>query len=251
HVKATMMKVSGPIMFGVVVSAFYRDVLDKHGTALEEVGFDPDNGVGDLYACMEKLPADRQERIRADIEAQYAARPSLAMVDSHNGITNLHVPSDVIIDASMPAMIRDSGKMWNADDARQDCKAVIPDRSYATMYQVVIEDCQANGAFDPTTMGSVPNVGLMANKAEEYGSHDKTFQIPADGVVRVTDTDGNTVFEHDVAQGDIWRMCQTKDAPVADWVKLAVSRARLSNTPAVFWLDDNRAHDMQVRAKVE
>jgi len=251
HFKATMMKVSDPIMFGVVVEEFFRDVLTAHGDALKQAGFNPNNGLGDLYACLAKMPEDQQQAIKADIEAQYAARPHLAMVDSGKGITNLHVPSDVIIDASMPAMIRDSGKMWNAEGERQDCKAVIPDRSYAGIYEVMIEDCKAHGAFDPATMGSVPNVGLMADKAEEYGSHDKTFQMPIDGVVRVTDQDGNTIFEHAVEAGDIWRMCQTKDAPVADWVKLAVSRARLSNTPAVFWLDKQRAHDAQVIAKVE
>jgi isocitrate dehydrogenase len=251
HFKATMMKVSDPIMFGVVVEEFFRDVLATHGDALKRVGFNPNNGLGDLYACLAKLPEDRQAAIENDIEAQYAARPHLAMVDSDRGITNLHVPSDVIIDASMPAMIRDSGKMWNADGVRQDCKAVIPDRSYAGIYEVMIEDCKANGAFDPTTMGSVPNVGLMADKAEEYGSHDKTFQVPVDGMVRVLDQDGKTIFEHEVEAGDIWRMCQTKDAPVADWVKLAVSRARLSSTPAVFWLDRNRAHDAEVIEKVE
>jgi isocitrate dehydrogenase len=197
------------------------------------------------------LPADQQAAIKADIAAEYAKHPALAMVDSAKGITNLHVPSDVIIDASMPAMIRDSGKMWNADGERQDCKAVIPDRSYAGIYDVVVEDCKAHGAFDPATMGSVPNVGLMADKAEEYGSHDKTFQLPVDGTVRVSDQDGNVVFEHKVEAGDIWRMCQAKDAPVADWVKLAVSRARISGTPAVFWLDPHRAHDAQVIAKVE
>ena len=251
HFKATMMKVSDPIMFGVVVGEFFRDVLAKHGAALKRAGFNPNNGMGDLYASLAKLPADQQAAIKADIAAEYARRPALAMVDSGKGITNLHVPSDVIIDASMPAMIRDSGKMWNAKGERQDCKAVIPDRCYAGVYEVMIEDCKANGAFDPATMGSVPNVGLMADQAEEYGSHDKTFQVPFDGVVRVTDQDGNTVFEHEVEAGDIWRMCQTRDAPVADWVKLAVSRARLSNTPAVFWLDQNRAHDAQVIAKVE
>ena len=251
HFKATMMKVSDPIMFGVVVEEFFRDVLTAHGDALQQAGFNPNNGLGDLYTCLAKMPEDQQQAIKADIQAQYAARPHLAMVDSDKGITNLHVPSDVIIDASMPAMIRDSGKMWNAEGERQDCKAVIPDRSYAGIYEVMIEDCKANGAFDPATMGSVPNVGLMADKAEEYGSHDKTFQMPVDGVVRVTDQDGNVVFEHEVEAGDIWRMCQTKDAPVADWVKLAVSRARLSTTPAVFWLDKHRAHDAQVIAKVE
>jgi isocitrate dehydrogenase len=251
HFKATMMKVSDPIMFGVVVEEFFRDVLSVHDDALKQAGFNPNNGLGDLYACLAKMPEDQQQAIKADIEAQYAARPRLAMVDSDKGITNLHVPSDVIIDASMPAMIRDSGKMWNAEGAREDCKAVIPDRSYAGIYEVMIEDCKAHGAFDPATMGSVPNVGLMADKAEEYGSHDKTFQMPVGGVVRVIDEDGNAIFEHQVETGDIWRMCQTKDAPVADWVKLAVSRARLSATPAVFWLDKHRAHDAQVIAKVE
>jgi len=226
-------------------------VLTAHGDALKQAGFNPNNGLGDLYACLAKMPEDQQQAIKADIAAQYAARPHLAMVDSDKGITNLHVPSDVIIDASMPAMIRDSGKMWGADGERQDCKAVIPDRCYADIYEVMIEDCKAHGAFDPATMGSVPNVGLMADKAEEYGSHDKTFQMPVDGVVRATDQDGKVIFEHKVEAGDIWRMCQTKDAPVADWVKLAVSRARLSNTPAMFWLDAKRAHDAQVIAKVE
>ena len=251
HLKATMMKVSDPIMFGVVVSEFYRPVLEKHAEALKQVGFNPENGIGDLYARIAALPQDQQEAIKADIQALYAQRPGLAMVNSDKGITNLHVPSDVIVDASMPAMIRDSGRMWNAAGELQDTKAVIPDRCYAGVYQAVIDDCKANGAFDPTTMGSVPNVGLMAQKAEEYGSHDKTFRIPADGTVRVTDQDGNVVFEHEVEAGDIWRMCQTKDAPIQDWVKLAVTRARLSNTPAVFWLDPQRAHDRQLIAKVE
>ena len=251
HFKATMMKVSDPIMFGVVVEAFFRDVLAAHGDVLKRAGFNPNNGMGDLYACLAKLPEDQQAAIRDDIEIQYGKRPKLAMVDSDKGITNLHVPSDVIIDASMPAMIRDSGKMWNADGERQDCKAVIPDRSYAGIYAVVIEDCKANGAFDPATMGSVPNVGLMADKAEEYGSHDKTFQMPVGGVVRVSDQDGNAIFEHKVEAGDIWRMCQTKDAPVADWVKLAVSRARISATPAIFWLDKRRGHDAEAIKKVE
>ena len=251
HFKATMMKVSDPIMFGVVVEAFFRDVLAAHGDVLKRAGFNPNNGMGDLYACLAKLPEDQQAAIRDDIEIQYGKRPKLAMVDSDKGITNLHVPSDVIIDASMPAMIRASGKMWNADGERQDCKAVIPDRSYAGIYAVVIEDCKANGAFDPATMGSVPNVGLMADKAEEYGSHDKTFQMPVGGVVRVSDQDGNAIFEHKVEAGDIWRMCQTKDAPVADWVKLAVSRARISATPAIFWLDKRRGHDAEVIKKVE
>ncbi|WP_136247732.1 NADP-dependent isocitrate dehydrogenase [Halomonas borealis] len=251
HLKATMMKVSDPIMFGMVVNEFYRDVLDKHADALEEVGFAANNGIGDLYATIAKLPADKQAEIEADIEALYAERPSLAMVDSYKGITNLHVPSDVIIDASMPAMIRDSGKMWGADDALHDTKAVIPDRCYAGIYQATIDDCKQHGAFDPTTMGSVPNVGLMAQKAEEYGSHDKTFQIPAAGTVRVTDEAGEALFEHPVEQGDIWRMCQTKDAPIKDWVKLAVSRARDSGAPAVFWLDAERAHDALLIKKVE
>ncbi len=251
HLKATMMKVSDPIMFGVVVEEFYKDVLAKHADVLKQAGFDPNNGIGDLYARLPQLPDATQEAIKADLAAEYGKRPGLAMVNSDKGITNLHVPSDVIVDASMPAMIRDSGGMWNADGKLQDTKAVIPDRCYAGVYQAVIDDCRTHGAFDPATMGSVPNVGLMAQKAEEYGSHDKTFQIPADGTVRVTDEAGNVVFEHAVQTGDIWRMCQTKDAPIQDWVKLAVNRARLSSTPAVFWLDASRAHDAQVIAKVE
>ena len=251
HLKATMMKVSDPIMFGVVVDEFYQDVLAKHGEVLASVGFDSNNGIGDLYARIGALPQEQQDAIKADIAAQYAKRPALAMVNSDKGITNLHVPSDVIVDASMPAMIRDSGGMWNAEGKLQDAKAVIPDRCYAGIYQVVIDDCKANGAFDPATMGSVPNVGLMAQKAEEYGSHDKTFQIAADGSVRVTDETGKVVFEHAVEAGDIWRMCQVKDAPIQDWVKLAVNRARLSHTPIVFWLDAKRAHDAQMIAKVE
>jgi isocitrate dehydrogenase len=251
HLKATMMKVSDPIMFGVVVEEFYKDVLAKHADVLKQAGFDPNNGIGDLYARLPQLPEATQEAIKADLAAEYGKRPGLAMVNSDKGITNLHVPSDVIVDASMPAMIRDSGGMWNAEGKLQDTKAVIPDRCYAGVYQAVIDDCRTHGAFDPATMGSVPNVGLMAQKAEEYGSHDKTFQIPADGTVRVTDDAGAVIFEHAVQTGDIWRMCQTKDAPIQDWVKLAVNRARLSNTPAVFWLDANRAHDAQVIAKVE
>jgi len=251
HLKATMMKVSDPIMFGVVVEEFYRPVLEKHAAALAEAGFNPNNGIGDLYARIQSLPAATREAIEADIAALYAQRPALAMVNSDKGITNLHVPSDVIVDASMPAMIRDSGGMWNAQGKLQDAKAVIPDRCYAGIYQAVIEDCKANGAFDPATMGSVPNVGLMAQKAEEYGSHDKTFQAPGDGVIRVTNSRGETVFEHAVEAGDIWRACQTKDAPIRDWVKLAVDRAHISKTPAVFWLDPARAHDAQVIAKVE
>ncbi len=251
HLKATMMKVSDPIMFGVVVEEFYKDVLAKHAEVLKQAGFDPNNGIGDLFARLPQLPEATQEAIKADLAAEYGKRPGLAMVNSDKGITNLHVPSDVIVDASMPAMIRDSGGMWNADGKLQDTKAVIPDRCYAGVYQAVIDDCRTHGAFDPATMGSVPNVGLMAQKAEEYGSHDKTFQIPADGTVRVTDEAGTVVFEHAVQTGDIWRMCQTKDAPIQDWVKLAVNRARLSGTPAVFWLDAARAHDAQVIAKVE
>ncbi|KQM46364.1 isocitrate dehydrogenase [Pseudomonas sp. Leaf15] len=251
HLKATMMKVSDPIMFGQIVAEFYKDALAKHATVLEQIGFNLNNGIGDLYARIKALPAEQQAQIEADIQAVYAARPSLAMVNSDKGITNLHVPSDVIVDASMPAMIRDSGKMWGTDGQLHDTKAVIPDRCYATIYQAVIEDCKAHGAFDPTTMGSVPNVGLMAKKAEEYGSHDKTFQIKADGVVRVTDSKGTLLMEQAVEAGDIFRMCQTKDAPIQDWVKLAVNRARASNTPAIFWLDPQRAHDGVVVEKVQ
>ncbi|WP_350016190.1 NADP-dependent isocitrate dehydrogenase [Rhodanobacter sp. IGA1.0] len=249
HLKATMMKVSDPIMFGVVVGEFYKDVLTKHADVLKQAGFNPNNGIGDLYARLGSLPEATQAAIRADLDAEYAQRPGVAMVNSDKGITNLHVPSDVIIDASMPAMIRDSGKMWNAKGELQDIVAVIPDRSYAGVYQATIEDCKAHGAFDPATMGSVPNVGLMAQAAEEYGSHDKTFQIAGDGVVKVIDEAGSVLLQHDVEAGDIWRMCQTKDAPIRDWVKLAVGRAR--HTPAVFWLDPQRAHDAQVIAKVE
>ncbi|AVX88764.1 MULTISPECIES: NADP-dependent isocitrate dehydrogenase [Pseudomonas] len=251
HLKATMMKVSDPIMFGQIVAEFYKDALTKHADVLAQIGFNLNNGIGDLYARIKALPAEQQAQIEADIAAVYAARPSLAMVNSDKGITNLHVPSDVIVDASMPAMIRDSGKMWGTDGQLHDTKAVIPDRCYATIYQAVIEDCKANGAFDPTTMGSVPNVGLMAKKAEEYGSHDKTFQIKADGVVRVTDSKGNLLMEQAVEAGDIFRMCQTKDAPIQDWVKLAVNRARASSTPAIFWLDPMRAHDGVVIEKVQ
>ncbi|WP_256809116.1 NADP-dependent isocitrate dehydrogenase [Pseudomonas siliginis] len=251
HLKATMMKVSDPIMFGQIVAEFYKDALTKHAEVLNQIGFNLNNGIGDLYARIKALPAEQQAQIEADIAAVYAVRPSLAMVNSDKGITNLHVPSDVIVDASMPAMIRDSGKMWGTDGQLHDTKAVIPDRCYATIYQAVIEDCKANGAFDPTTMGSVPNVGLMAKKAEEYGSHDKTFQIKADGVVRVTDSKGKLLMEQAVEAGDIFRMCQTKDAPIQDWVKLAVNRARASSTPAIFWLDPMRAHDGVVIEKVQ
>ncbi|MDZ5435140.1 NADP-dependent isocitrate dehydrogenase [Pseudomonas fluorescens] len=251
HLKATMMKVSDPIMFGQIVAEFYKDALAKHADVLAQIGFNLNNGIGDLYARIKALPAEQQAQIEADIQAVYAVRPSLAMVNSDKGITNLHVPSDVIVDASMPAMIRDSGKMWGTDGQLHDTKAVIPDRCYATIYQAVIEDCKANGAFNPTTMGSVPNVGLMAKKAEEYGSHDKTFQIKANGVVRVTDTNGTLLLEQSVEAGDIFRMCQTKDAPIQDWVKLAVNRARASATPAIFWLDPMRAHDGVVIEKVQ
>ncbi|AXA53038.1 NADP-dependent isocitrate dehydrogenase [Pseudomonas thivervalensis] len=251
HLKATMMKVSDPIMFGQIVAEFYKDALAKHAQVLEQIGFNLNNGIGDLYARIKALPAEQQAQIEADIQAVYAARPSLAMVNSDKGITNLHVPSDVIVDASMPAMIRDSGKMWGTDGQLHDTKAVIPDRCYATIYQAVIEDCKQHGAFDPTTMGSVPNVGLMAKKAEEYGSHDKTFQIKANGVVRVSDSNGHTLLEQNVEAGDIFRMCQTKDAPIQDWVKLAVNRARASSTPAIFWLDPMRAHDGVVIEKVQ
>nr|WP_024460476.1 NADP-dependent isocitrate dehydrogenase [Marinimicrobium sp. LS-A18] len=251
HLKATMMKVSDPILFGHTVEVFYADALKKHEAALKSVGFDANNGIGDLYSCVEQLPEDQRKAIFADVEAVYNERPRLAMVNSDKGITNLHVPSDVIIDASMPAMIRDSGKMWGADNARHDAKAVIPDRCYATIYQAVIDDCKANGAFDPTTMGSVSNVGLMAQKAEEYGSHDKTFEVPASGKVQVVDASGQVLIEQSVEAGDIFRMCQVKDAPIRDWVKLAVNRARESGAPAVFWLDSKRAHDAQVTKKVE
>ena len=250
HLKATMMKVSDPIIFGHVVSVFYKDVLTKHADTLKTVGFDPNNGIGDLYTHLNELPADKKAEIEADLKAEYAQRPSLAMVNSDKGITSLHVPSDVIVDASMPAMIRDSGKMWGTDGKLHDTKAVIPDRCYADVYQVVIDDCKKNGPFDPVTMGSVPNVGLMAQAAEEYGSHDKTFQIATAGVVRVTDASGKVVLEHKVEAGDLWRMCQVKDAPIQDWVKLAVNRARATGTPAVFWLDSARPHDAQIIAKV-
>ncbi|MGI4839604.1 MAG: NADP-dependent isocitrate dehydrogenase [Janthinobacterium lividum] len=251
HLKATMMKVSDPILFGQIVAEYYKDALAKHEAVLKQIGFNLNNGIGDLYSRIKALPQAQQDEIEADIKAVYATRPALAMVNSDKGITNLHVPSDVIVDASMPAMIRDSGKMWNTEGQLQDTKALIPDRCYATIYQAVLEDCKKHGAFDPTTMGTVPNVGLMAQKAEEYGSHDKTFQVESTGTVRVTDTSGTVLMEQKVEAGDIWRMCQVKDAPIQDWVKLAVNRARASNTPAVFWLDPARAHDAQVIKKVE
>jgi len=250
HVKATMMKVSDPIIFGHCVSAYYADVFAKHGGTFAELGIDPDNGIGDVYAKITGLPDALRKQIEADIEAVYTTRPPLAMVDSDRGITNLHVPSNVIIDASMPAAIRSSGKMWGPDGKLADMKAMIPDRCYARIYQEVIDDCKRNGAFDVPTMGNVANVGLMAQKAEEYGSHDKTFEIPADGTVRVTDQDGNVLLEHAVEQGDIWRMCQTKDLPIRDWVKLGVNRARATGAAAYFWLDPNRGHDAALIAKV-
>ena len=250
HLKATMMKVSDPIIFGHIVKAFYKDLFDKHGDTFAEIGVDVNNGFGDVVAKIATLDADKQAEINADIEAVYANAPAIAMVDSDKGITNLHVPSDVIIDASMPAAIRSSGQMWNAEGKLQDMKAVIPDRCYAGVYQETISFCKENGAFDPATMGTVPNVGLMAQKAEEYGSHDKTFEMSAAGTVKVTAEDGSVVFEHAVEAGDIYRMCQVKDAPIQDWVKLAVNRSRLSGMPAVFWLNEARAHDAQIIAKV-
>jgi len=251
HMKATMMKVSDPIIFGHAVRVFFARVFEKHAPALEDLGVDVNHGFGDLLAKIGALPEEQRSAIEADIQACYAEGPSLAMVDSDRGITNLHVPSDIIIDASMPPMIRDSGGMWNRDGKLQDCKAVIPDSSYAGVYQAVIEDCQRHGAFDPSTMGSVPNVGLMAKKAEEYGSHDKTFEIEADGRVRVVDEDGALLIEHEVEAGDIWRACTVVDDVVRDWVELAVRRARASGAPAVFWLDATRSHDAELIRKVE
>ena len=251
HLKATMMKVSDPIMFGHAVSVYYRDVFEKHGELFRELGVDPDNGIGDVYSKISALPRQKQEEIVADIEAVYESRPKLAMVDSDKGITNLHVPSNVIIDASMPAAIRASGKMWGPDGALHDVKAIIPDRSYAGIYQEVIDFCRKNGAFDVATMGNVSNVGLMAKKAEEYGSHDKTFEIAAPGRIRVVTENGEQLLLHRVESGDIWRMSQTKDVAVRDWVRLAVERARNTGSTAIFWLDDNRAHDRQLIGKVE
>ncbi len=250
HMKATMMKVSDPIIFGHAVRVFFKDVFDKYANLLEEIGVDVRNGFGDLVNKLNELPAEQKAEIEAAIEAVYNNGPDLAMVDSDKGITNLHVPSDVIIDASMPAMIRTSGQMWNKEGKTQDTKAVIPDSSYAGIYQVVIDFCKENGAFDPRTMGTVPNVGLMAQKAEEYGSHDKTFEIATDGVVKVVDAKGKVLTEHQVEAGDIWRMCQVKDAPIQDWIGLAVRRARATGAPAVFWLDENRAHDAELIKKV-
>lgn len=250
HVKATMMKVSDPILFGHAVTVYYKDVFEKYADTFAELGVNPNNGLGDVYSKIATLPADQKAAIEADLAATYETQPRLAMVNSDKGITNLHVPSDVIIDASMAAAMRTSGKMWGADGKAHDTKAMIPDRCYATIYQACIEFCQENGAFDVTTMGNVANVGLMAQKAEEYGSHDKTFEIPVDGTVRVVDGDGEVLMEHSVDAGDVWRMCQTKDIPIQDWVKLAVNRARATGSPTIFWLDENRAHDANIIAKV-
>ena len=251
QVKATMMKIADPIIFGHAVSVYFADVVEKHAATLKRLGVNLNNGFGDLLTKIETLPEAEKKAIKDDIAAEYAKRPGLAMVNSEKGITGLHVPSDVIIDASMPAMIRESGRMWGADGKLHDVIAAIPDRAYATLFQTAIEDCKTHGAFDPKTMGSVPNVGLMAQKAEEYGSHDKTFEVPADGTVRVVAGDGKVLLERTVETGDIFRMCELRDAPIQDWVKLGVRRARLTNTPAVFWLDKNRAHDAQVIKKVE
>jgi isocitrate dehydrogenase len=251
HLKATMMKVSDPIIFGNVVSVYFEEVFTKHAETFERLGVDPNNGLGDLYAKIETLPENERVAIEADIDAVYAKNPDLAMVNSERGITNLHVPSDVIVDASVPAAIRASGQMWDKNGKLRDTLMLLPDRSYSGIYQVVFDFCRKHGAFDPTTMGSVPNVGLMAQAAEEYGSHDKTFQVTEKGTVRVTDSKGTVLLEQPVEKGDIWRMCQTKDASVKDWVKLAVTRARQSNTPAVFWLDNKRPHDQQLIKKVE
>jgi isocitrate dehydrogenase len=250
HMKATMMKVSDPKIFGHAVTVFYKDVFDKHGETLKKLGVDPDNGIGDLYAKIKSLPEDQRKAIEADIQEVYKKRPPMAMVNSDKGITNLHVPSDVIIDASMPPVIRDSGKMWNPEGKLQDVKCVIPDASYAPVYHEVVEFCKKHGAFDPRTMGSVPNVGLMAQAAEEYGSHDKTFKAPGNGTFRIVDASGKTLLEHRVEDGDIWRACQVKDAPIQDWVKLAVTRAKASGAPAVFWLNKDRAHDAELIKKV-
>jgi len=251
HLKAIMMKVSDPIIFGHAVKVFYKDVFAKHGELFESLGVDANNGIGDVYSRIDELPADQKAAVEADLKAVYESRPEMAMVDSDRGITNLHVPSDVIIDASMPAALRTSGKMWGPDGEPHDMKATIPDRCYAGVYQEVIDFCKEHGAFDPATMGTVPNVGLMAQKAEEYGSHDKTFEASAAGTISVIDENDNTLLEHQVEQGDIWRMCQVKDAPVQDWIKLAVNRARLSDTPAVFWLNEERAHDRELIEKVK
>lgn len=250
HMKATMMKVSDPVIFGHAVRVFFKAVFEKHGALLERIGVDVNNGFGDLLGKLGELTAGERSAVEATIQECFENGPDIAMVNSDRGITNLHVPSDVIVDASMPAMIRNSGKMWNAQGKAQDTKAVIPDSCYAPLYQTTIDFCRKNGAFDPTTMGTVPNVGLMAQKAEEYGSHDKTFIIPANGLVRVVDAMGTVLLQHNVEEGDIWRMCQVKDAPIRDWVKLAVNRARATNTPAIFWLSEDRAHDAELIKKV-
>jgi isocitrate dehydrogenase len=251
HMKATMMKISDPKIFGHAVTVYYKDVFEKHGETLKKLTVDPDNGIGDLYSKIKALPEDQRKAIEADIQEVYKKRPPMAMVNSDKGITNLHVPSDIIIDASMPPVIRDSGKMWGPDGKLADTKCVIPDASYAPVYQEVVEFCKKHGAFDPKTMGSVPNVGLMAQAAEEYGSHDKTFKAPGNGTIRIVDASGKSLLEHNVEEGDIWRMCQVKDAPIRDWVKLAVNRAKTTGAPAIFWLDKTRAHDVQLITKVE
>ncbi|MAX58184.1 MAG: isocitrate dehydrogenase (NADP(+)) [Chloroflexi bacterium] len=251
HLKSTMMRVSDPIIFGHCVSVFYEDVFNKHAAEMDEITVNPDNGIAELYTKLQDLTDEKREEIEADIQEVYRVRPELMMVDSNRGITNLHVPSDVIIDATMPVMVRDGGKTWGPDNELHDTVAMIPDRSYATLYQAVIEDCQENGAYDPATIGSVANVGLMAQRAEEYGSHDKTFQSPGNGTIRVVDASGTTLMEQRAQEGDIFRMCQTKDEPIQDWVKLGVNRARLTGTPAIFWLDPKRAHDAELIKKVE
>jgi isocitrate dehydrogenase len=251
HMKATMMKVSDPKIFGHAVTVYYKDVFEKHGETLKKLGVDPDNGIGDLYTKIKVLPDDQRKAIEADIQEVYKKRPPMAMVNSDKGITNLHVPSDIIIDASMPPVIRDSGKMWGPDGKAYDAKCVVPDSSYAPVYEEVVSFCKKHGALDPKTMGSVPNVGLMAQAAEEYGSHDKTFKAPGNGTIRVVDASGKTLLEHQVEEGDIWRMCQVKDAPIRDWVKLAVNRAKATGAPAIFWLNKDRAHDAQLITKVE
>ena len=251
HLKATMMKISDPIMFGHCVSVFYKEALDKHAETLEEIGVNVNNGLAGVLEKLDRLPADKKAEIEADIAAVYETRPDLAMVDSRKGITNLHVPNNVIVDASMPNIVRDGGRMWNKDDQLQDCIAMVPDRSYATMYAEILEDAKRNGQFDPATMGNVANVGLMAQKAEEYGSHDKTFEAPADGTIRIVDSSGAVVLEQTVEVGDIFRMCQVKDAPIQNWVKLAVTRARVSGSPAIFWLDEERGHDAEIIDKVK
>ncbi len=250
HLKATMMKVSDPIMFGHAVSVYYKDALEKHKDTLAEIGVNVNNGLADVLEKLDRLPADKKAEIEKDIMAVYEKNPDLAMVDSRKGITNLHVPNNIIVDASMPNVVRDGGKMWNKDDQLQDTLAMIPDRAYATMYQAIIEDCQKNGQFDPATMGNVANVGLMAQKAEEYGSHDKTFEAKGEGVIRVVSSDGSVLLSQDVEKGDIFRMCQAKDAPIQNWIELAVTRARATGNPTIFWLDENRAHDAEIIKKI-